>query len=747
MTGFTETAYNVFAPTDAGGEPRSVENADAQRWGTEIERLLIALIAAAGDLDLPNLLIRYTVTGGTANAITATPNLPVPTGPGLALFSILVLQENTGPVTINGKPLRTNTGNNLVAGGLSAGGIYLFLDNGDHYRLLTDEVSSAIVAAAEAAAAAAEQAANEVAADDRLFNYGTVAIVEAANVPASQDIIRVAGYSAEGDGGAALYKRVVSEPSHPGKIQSADGAWWEIAEPILDPAMFGATYNGVTNDAAAVNNAFTAADALGHTAVKSKSGTLLLGAHVNFRDIDFVGERTIVNPNGFETRNVAALQNVVILDRRQDKPFRSPPVIRSGGMKIIFGTSADRFFVATPGPRGGTLIEFNKGNVVAPSVPDNSVNGSWDLWRTGIVRMIERGGCFVRRKTGTETGAWSDFTPATSVITPSAQTVDAALNLTARRSQVVGNTISFPVAADARGFVRVGFYTSGTSSAAQQIKINGVVAKTVDLTVVPGNLLIVDVPCPPGVSHMLSLEHPGDASNLYVFGANIFMLQEDFYHVRDVVDHLACYAFSPLYVGSRGASDYAFFGKTDQLWAGSYHGGETSTSTRFAIDGQVFSMASGTIRVGKSFTIFQATNVTWPSTETLALKSETIVGDSQVQMFLTGIGDVVVETAYVGMNATQTSYQATTIPVYHGNVSLEDPALLGPTTIVRQIDPATGRAVTSEISEFEILNAPTDGGAVVDYATSAYAKFYPGWVHGSEQRITEIRAAFTHTFG
>jgi len=157
MTGFTETAYNVFAPTDAGGNPRRVDNADTQRWGTEVERLIMALIAGAGgDIDLPNLLIRYTVTGGTANAITATPNLPVPSGPGIALFSIRILQPNTGPVTVNGKPLRTNTGREISANGLVAGGNYLFLDNGSEYRLLSDEVSTAIVAAAERARDQAE---------------------------------------------------------------------------------------------------------------------------------------------------------------------------------------------------------------------------------------------------------------------------------------------------------------------------------------------------------------------------------------------------------------------------------------------------------------------------------------------------------------------------------------------------------------------------------------------------------------
>lgn len=59
--------------------------------------------------------------------------------------------------------------------------------------------------------------------------YDTIAIATAATVPAYANAIRTNGYYAAGDGGAALYKRVASEPSHAGKVQSADGAWWEIA--------------------------------------------------------------------------------------------------------------------------------------------------------------------------------------------------------------------------------------------------------------------------------------------------------------------------------------------------------------------------------------------------------------------------------------------------------------------------------------------------------------------------------------
>jgi hypothetical protein len=75
---------------------------------------------------------------------------------------------------------------------------------------------------------------------DATIDYGAVSDVEAATISSSIDYIGVAGYSAAGDGGRAHYKRVVAEPSHAGKIQSADGAWWELDEVDPNELMFGA---------------------------------------------------------------------------------------------------------------------------------------------------------------------------------------------------------------------------------------------------------------------------------------------------------------------------------------------------------------------------------------------------------------------------------------------------------------------------------------------------------------------------
>ena len=89
------------------------------------------------------------------------------------------------------------------------------------------------------------------------------AALEAANVPAAVVGLRLLGHSVAGDGGGALYKRVPSEPSHPGKIQSADGAWWEIAETLVNARQFGATGSGSGNDATALQTMFDYMEAKG----------------------------------------------------------------------------------------------------------------------------------------------------------------------------------------------------------------------------------------------------------------------------------------------------------------------------------------------------------------------------------------------------------------------------------------------------------------------------------------------------
>jgi len=82
------------------------------------------------------------------------------------------------------------------------------------------------------------------------------------------------GYSTPGDGGHALYRRVVSEPSHAGKLRSVDrflpngttdatnGGWWELTGSFVTPKMFGAKGSlGIVDDGDLINDTQAIQDA------------------------------------------------------------------------------------------------------------------------------------------------------------------------------------------------------------------------------------------------------------------------------------------------------------------------------------------------------------------------------------------------------------------------------------------------------------------------------------------------------
>jgi hypothetical protein len=103
------------------------------------------------------------VGAGTPNAIKASNQYPIPTEDALVVVNIT--DENTAsPVmlTINDAltplTIKTSSGNDIAIGGFIAGMLIAGYIDGGSFRLVTDEVSSAIVTAAETARAIAEAA-------------------------------------------------------------------------------------------------------------------------------------------------------------------------------------------------------------------------------------------------------------------------------------------------------------------------------------------------------------------------------------------------------------------------------------------------------------------------------------------------------------------------------------------------------------------------------------------------------------
>lgn len=109
--------------------------------------------------------------------------------------------------------------------------------------------------------------------------FETRSDLAAARVPAGLSVVRTMGYTAAGDGGGALYTRAVSEPSHEGKVQSTDGAWWELSERTVNYSMFGVDITGASAADDEMLACHEYANAKG-AKVEQKSGTVLWRSEV-----------------------------------------------------------------------------------------------------------------------------------------------------------------------------------------------------------------------------------------------------------------------------------------------------------------------------------------------------------------------------------------------------------------------------------------------------------------------------------
>jgi len=88
------------------------------------------------------------------------------------------------------------------------------------------------------------------------INVGSAASVPTTTIPVAIKLIRTSGYAAAGDRGEAAYVRVATQPPHAGKVQSQDGAWWEIVFPgPINVLAFGADPTGVAASHVAIQAA------------------------------------------------------------------------------------------------------------------------------------------------------------------------------------------------------------------------------------------------------------------------------------------------------------------------------------------------------------------------------------------------------------------------------------------------------------------------------------------------------------
>lgn len=217
---------------------------------------------------------------GTANAIKAANDYPLP-GDALVVFNV-VTPNTSEDVTVqfnegSPKAILSSGGDKPPVGGLLAGMLLAGYVDGGNFRLISDLSSAAIQAAAEAALAAAIEASDEsqsardlaIAAADLASTVGagdvplvpTRVLAEASSFPAARSYISLRGLNNVGDAPEVLFKRVIGQPDHPGKLRSSDrylpngttdptnGGWFELGLTRAVPLQaFGVRANGSFDD-------------------------------------------------------------------------------------------------------------------------------------------------------------------------------------------------------------------------------------------------------------------------------------------------------------------------------------------------------------------------------------------------------------------------------------------------------------------------------------------------------------------
>lgn len=579
----------------------------------------------------------------------------------------------------------------------------------------------------------------------------TLAIAKALTTLVDDQVIKTDGYSARGDGGANYYL-VESNASRPtedgGHIIHVDGSATQYLTGLfLDGDIlieqFGATSSVNANE---ITAASAYASSVGR-ALRTKLATLSISGNTDFNFCDFYGNGTIIDPNGRDLRDIGAWYGVRQADGHSnalvDRPLARPPAIEPGIDKIIY-EEGGTIHVVTQGGAGnaGLIHEIDTGNVVSPSLPGSSLNTNWELYRATVCRAAFD--AFIYNQNATETGTWASYTIPDSFIDASATSLHA---LTARHSTVTGGNIQLTATAGRSGKITVGFFGTATSPTTQAILVDGATAKTVNLQ--NAGVWIVEIETTPG-DHTVSITHNASGTNFYVIGVNVYALRDLAKAPREATyDKAASYQKGPSYITNKGAHDYAIRDNIDDLWGGSYHGGETQrASPAWWLDGvSIDPTATDYVGLGKAFSVFQQTTITW-STQTLDVDSITAFGDSSIQMTVATSGTVRAKTFHAGMCGTSESFEGLLTDRYIADVTATtDTQQVGRVNQILQFNASVGRRITSEFTEIPFVNSPDYGGATVTYASTLYNKVYYGPARNTDQSVTDLAWTFTRTFG
>lgn len=201
------------------------------------------------------------------------------------------------------------------------------------------------------------------------------------------------GYNTANDGGGGVYHAVDNEPAHAGKLQMADGSWWELVTTEANVRQFGGVGDNTTNNYSAIIAAIAYAKANNNMPVVISGGNFRIGMSLTIdHPIRMEGVSSLVLSTGVTVTfsvqpeiSESIVQAFVLEDTAAIAGLKGAKAEWFLGSKINTANAAsvelqklanavvDRSLITFPAGRirlsGTSAIQFNKGQSLIGAGP------------------------------------------------------------------------------------------------------------------------------------------------------------------------------------------------------------------------------------------------------------------------------------------------------------------------------------------------------------------------------------------
>lgn len=388
--------------------------------------------------------------------------------------------------------------------------------------------------------------------------------------------------------------------------------------------------------------------------------------------------------------------------------------------KLFWRNSADQYYLITPkaGDKGYVLVVMERGIVTGTQ----SIGDDAGLLRvTGVLDLLDAWGG--KHTPFASSGSWDESAYNYPNAVASFGLNDAGKWW--KNSGGVGAWSEWVTTILDDGEFNVKFYTSANSSSDVDISIDGVVIDTISLVNADGGLYTYKGKCVPGTRTIRVTNKTTDF--VYVFGVNYYSIKD--HPTGRTPEAVTYWRTAAPYITNKGASDYAIYNHNDNLWGGSYHGGETLITERMLFDGELKAYSVGALSVFNELVIEQQTAILWPTSgDNFTVDTAHHFGmDAGYTFRAVFDGNADVETFYTAMSTTDSSFTDVKFPVNHRFTGVGGDLPVGRNSVICQRDPASHNSLWNK---FTLFNNDKDNtrqnGAFISEAVGVYNKLYYG---------------------